>query len=88
VEIAAWRRSAACRDQGPKTFFTPTAEAEAEAKKICGECPVRMPCLHMAIDQGLVGGVFGGANDDERDRVAHRLKRRVWMISAGRLGAA
>jgi WhiB family redox-sensing transcriptional regulator len=70
---------------GPEIFFPPksTVEAEAEAKRICVGCPVRMPCLDMAIDEGLAGGVFGGANDDERARIARRLQRRVWMISSG-----
>lgn len=88
VEIAAWRRSAACRDQGLDLFFTPKPKAEAAAKAICAVCPVRLDCLWLAIDEGLRDGIFGGANQDERDRIARRLTPRKPTVVGRRLTVA
>jgi WhiB family transcriptional regulator, redox-sensing transcriptional regulator len=76
-----WRDRAACRDADPELFFPvsdlgPGARQVAEAKTVCGRCPVRARCLDYAIDNALDHGVFGGTTERERrvlvrrDRVA------------------
>ena len=48
---ASWRRRAACRGIDAEVFY-PATEDEADAapaKAICGQCPVREPCLEHAL---------------------------------------
>lgn len=71
----SWRQSAACRDRGPGLFFSTAPADEAAAKEVCVGCPVRMPCLWTAVDEGRVG-VWGGTTEEERTPLAARLARR------------
>lgn len=70
-----WRHDAACRDSDPELFFPisdigPGARQAAEAKAVCGRCPVRARCLRHALDNGLDHGVFGGTTERERRNLA------------------
>jgi WhiB family redox-sensing transcriptional regulator len=47
----------------------------AAAKRICGACPVRLPCLEGAMERGDQYGVFGGMTEVERRVLARRRKR-------------
>jgi WhiB family transcriptional regulator, redox-sensing transcriptional regulator len=40
----------------------------AEAKAICGRCPVREACLSFALSTGQGEGIWGGLTSDERRR--------------------
>ena len=72
-----WRSYAACRDVDPDLFF-PLGTVGAslpqieQAKQVCRTCPVSMPCLRWALDNGDAG-VWGGTTDEERRR--HRQSR-------------
>jgi WhiB family transcriptional regulator, redox-sensing transcriptional regulator len=66
-----WQRRAACRASVPALFFPPgnshLARADEErAKAMCGSCPVRAPCLALAIEHEETHGVWGGLNTEER----------------------
>ena len=67
-----WRSYAACRDVDPDLFF-PLGTVGAslpqieQAKQVCRTCPVSMPCLRWALDNGDAG-VWGGTTDEERRR--------------------
>ncbi len=71
-----WREKAICRSCDPELFF-PTEHTKAaavqieQAKTICRRCPVAHECLAWALDNGVVGGVWGGLTEDDR----RRLKR-------------
>jgi WhiB family redox-sensing transcriptional regulator len=72
---------AACKGADLGLFFGPDAEfvtarqqREAEAKAICGRCPVRPDCLAYALDAREDYGVWGGATEDER-RAMRRQRR-------------
>lgn len=84
-----WRRRAACRPACREQatllpiFYSRSPDDEATAKAVCADCPVRMPCLWMAIDEKLEGGIFGGATQDERDRVARQLTPRKLPAAVG-----
>jgi len=69
-----WRDDAACLDQDSEMFFATArdgASGLAQAKAVCGRCPVRQPCLDDALRSegtrvrlnrfGLRGGVTGGS---------------------------
>lgn len=66
-----WRDDASCRTVDPEIFF-PTgagglsAQQERNAKKVCGNCPVREECLKTAVDTAQYTGVWGGLSEKER----------------------
>jgi WhiB family redox-sensing transcriptional regulator len=41
-------------------FFSERPHELAAAQSICGECPVRVACLELALSQGYDWGVWGG----------------------------
>jgi len=72
-----WRSRAACRSVDPDLFF-PSADSGpayavqvAEAKAVCGRCPVRDECLVEAIER-LPYGIAGGRTPEERRRYRDR----------------
>jgi hypothetical protein len=85
-----WRSQAACRaGVDPELFFPPVevgplfADQVAEAKAVCGRCPVRPACLLWAVD-GLAHGIAGGLTEQERSQLRtndaerrHRTERRA-----------
>lgn len=65
-----WTEKAACRFAEPEVFF-PVPENErslADARKVCGSCPVRQECLDEAlrVPADKDHGVWGGMTTDER----------------------
>ena len=73
VNAIDWRQRSACRDEDPELFF-PTAKTGttaweyevAEAKTVCGRCPVASKCLSWALGAGEDEGVWGGMDPEER----------------------
>lgn len=66
--------NAACKET-PRGFFFPTNEEPWKAQvAFCRQCPVRLRCLKMAIDDGLNYGIFGGLNARQR-RDKSRVRR-------------
>ena len=82
----AWRDSAACLDVAPELFFPvgtayPALLQIAEAKKVCGRCPVLETCLQWATEAHQDSGVWGGLSSDER-RTLKRRKARAASLAA------
>lgn len=76
----AWRDDAACLDVGPELFFPigtayPAVQQIAEAKVVCGRCPVAETCLEWATDSHQDNGVWGGMSSDERRTLKRRKAR-------------
>lgn len=76
-----WRINAACRTADPDLFF-PNGETgravlaqEAEAKAVCGPCPVREQCLNWAMTNGQNTGVWGGMSPKERYNLRRQQAR-------------
>ena len=72
-----WRDQAACRRLDPELFFPVSTLGAAlpqieAAKRVCRSCPVRLVCLHWALQTGQDAGVWGGTTEQER-----RLMRRM-----------
>ena len=83
-----WREFAVCRDRDPELFFPvggtgPALIQLAEAKEICGGCPVRNVCLEWAIVTGVEYGVWGGLSEDERRSFKRRTLRRRALLTGG-----
>src|SRR5450759_2731535 len=84
--VVAWRDSAACLDVAPELFFPvgtayPALLQIAEAKKVCGRCPVIETCLQWATEAHQDSGVWGGLSSDER-RTLKRRKARAASLAA------
>lgn len=66
-----WLRSAACIGEDPELFFPvgtsgPALRETADAKRVCGRCPVTADCLEYALTEGQTSGVWGGTDEAER----------------------
>jgi WhiB family redox-sensing transcriptional regulator len=75
-----WHSRAACLEADPDLFFPigesgPALLQIAEAKRVCGRCPVRQQCLEWAITTGQHAGVWGGLSESERHALTRRRAR-------------
>lgn len=75
-----WRARAKCQEADPDLFFAPDGERGRAldlrynaAKKVCGQCAVRLICLKTAIDKDESFGVWGGLNEFERQAVRAKI---------------
>lgn len=71
----AWRQRAACRGVDPDIFYPMTDEEAEEARSICAGCSVRLACLEWAVSNREHDGVWGGATERERRRLARQRRR-------------
>jgi WhiB family redox-sensing transcriptional regulator len=69
-----WMARGKCRELPPTTFFPSDGVGVDAARAICAECPVRAACLEYALAHRIDHGVWGGASERERRRIA-RLRR-------------
>lgn len=103
VYVADWRARAACRDYPTELFF-PTRGADRRsdehrasiARSVCALCPVRLPCLMVALghqprgESGLprasqLAGIWGGTNERERRALRQQIAagRSIAEVAAG-----
>src|SRR6266545_1508653 len=70
-------RDAACGDDDLELFYPDPGDTAAEqaAKRVCAGCPVREPCLEMALATGDQHAILGGTTPQERGRL--RRQRQV-----------
>jgi WhiB family transcriptional regulator, redox-sensing transcriptional regulator len=73
-----WRDNAACAHEDPELFFPESGPGVTRpetivAKRICGGCPVRVPCLRWALDHGVSNGIWGGTTEEERRLLRKRV---------------
>lgn len=58
-------------------FATPGSAGAFEAKKRCfQECPLLQVCAEYALENGVPNGIWGGVDEDERERNWKRRKHR------------
>jgi WhiB family redox-sensing transcriptional regulator len=76
VDLWEWQRLGACRGRDSAQFFHPDGERgssrnrrEANAKAVCGTCPVRAECAAHALAVREPYGVWGGFSEAERLRL-------------------
>jgi WhiB family transcriptional regulator, redox-sensing transcriptional regulator len=70
-------RGAACGEEDLELFYPEPGDLETEraAKAVCAACPVREPCLEMALQTGDQHAILGGTSPGERGRL--RRQRQV-----------
>lgn len=76
-----WMAEGNCREVAPSMFFPSDGVGVEVARRICATCPVKEPCLEYALRNGIDHGVWGGASERERRRIARR--RRLERAAAG-----
>ena len=81
LERPAWQTRAACRGHDPAIFFPDRGETQAEAKRICMSCPVRVDCLEWALANHERFGIWGGES-----RALTRLQKRQPKATRDDLG--
>jgi WhiB family redox-sensing transcriptional regulator len=68
-----WMADGKCREMPPEIFFPSDFVGVEIAKRICADCPVRESCLEYALFHKIEHGVWGGASERARRRIArHR----------------
>ena len=72
---AQWRDEAACRDMDPEVFFTPDEASREAAFDTCRRCPVRQPCLEHALMARELHGIWGGTDENQRQRLLRSGRR-------------
>jgi len=69
-----WMAEGKCREVPPSVFFPSDGVGVDAARKICADCPVKAPCLEYAVVHRIDHGVWGGASERERRRIARRRR--------------
>jgi WhiB family redox-sensing transcriptional regulator len=69
-----WMAAGNCRDEPPAVFFPSDGIGVEAARRICASCPVREPCLEYALRNHIDHGVWGGASERERRRIARQRR--------------
>ncbi len=69
-----WMLRAKCRGVDPEEFFPGDSSGFAAAQRLCANCPVRAECLEYALANRIELGVWGGASQRERRRIACRRR--------------
>ncbi len=70
----SWMARGNCRDEAPARFFPSDGVGVDHARRICATCPVQEPCLEYALANRIDHGVWGGASERERRRIARRRR--------------
>ncbi len=63
-----------CHTADPELFFSEADLAIAEAKSLCGGCPVRAQCLEGALSRQEPAGVWGGELFEDGRVIAKKRK--------------
>jgi WhiB family redox-sensing transcriptional regulator len=86
----SWMLDARCRELPPSSFFPQDGGGVEVARHYCSECPVRTQCLEFALEQRIDHGVWGGASERERRRIARgrRAQSTTHPTKGRREGAA
>lgn len=69
-----WMAEGNCRNQPPSLFFPSDGVGVDVARRVCEGCPVLSPCLEYALRNSIDHGVWGGASERERRRIARRRR--------------
>ena len=67
-----WMAEGLCVGVNPDLFFPGHGGDVSAAKAICAECPVKVPCLTYALQEGIKHGIWGGRSEKERRKMRRR----------------
>jgi WhiB family redox-sensing transcriptional regulator len=69
-----WMAEGKCRTLAPSMFFPSDGVGVEVARRVCADCPVKGPCLEYALYNRIEHGVWGGASERERRRIARQRR--------------
>lgn len=80
-EDEKWRSDGACVNCDPELFFPvgvseAAIEQETQAVGVCESCPVKTPCLELALKTRQDSGVWGGKTERERRDILNVYHRK------------
>jgi WhiB family redox-sensing transcriptional regulator len=64
---------ARCKGKDTNFFYPTTPIGYQNAKAVCEDCPVKVPCLMYALENYENHGVWGGTSERERARLVKQL---------------
>ncbi len=67
-----WMAYGSCRDKPTSLFFPSDGVGVEVAQRVCATCSVKTTCLEFALGNHIVYGVWGGASERQRRRIARR----------------
>ncbi len=73
---------ALCAQTDPELFFPEGGGSSAQAKQICGVCPVKDDCLMEALVNNYEDGIWGGLAPRERREL--RRSKGLLRVNVGR----
>ena len=73
-ELPSWRDGALCRRRPDVNFYPPGAAGVIDAKRVCAECPSRLPCGAWALSHHEAEGIWGGMSERQRERIWRRQR--------------
>ena len=79
----SWMVQGRCRDLPPEIFFPSDGVGVEVARRYCAECPVKALCLEYALENHIEHGVWGGASERERRRIARSRKSAPTAVPSG-----
>ena len=65
-----WQADALCVEVDPEIFFPEKGGSTRDAKGVCSRCVVRAECLDFALEAQERFGIWGGASERARRRLA------------------
>jgi WhiB family redox-sensing transcriptional regulator len=75
--VISWMLRARCRDLPPAVFFPSDGVGVEVARRYCAVCPVKLQCLAYALEHHIDHGVWGGASERERRRIARGRRAQI-----------
>ncbi len=79
----SWVLRARCRGLSPEIFFPSDGAGVEVARRYCAECRVSEACLGYALDNHIEHGVWGGASERARRRIARKRRGAGAITVAG-----
>lgn len=64
-----WMEQGLCAQVDPDLWHPGKGETTQDAKRICGQCPVRAICLQYALDTEEDFGIWGGTTPRQRRKL-------------------
>ena len=69
-----WMAHGSCREKPTSLFFPNDGAGVDLARRVCATCSVKTTCLEFALANHIAHGVWGGASERERRRIARRRR--------------
>jgi WhiB family redox-sensing transcriptional regulator len=83
VNPPAWMADAACREHQDLRWINGRTDSTSAARAVCAGCLVREECLHYALADVTIVGMWGGTSTVERQHLRARSRSHLTSRHAG-----